>query len=164
MLFDPVLSARASPFAHFGPKRSLAPPCDVHELPEKLDAVCFSNGHYDHLDTRTVRALLAREGGGQIQWMVPLGNRRVLEKAGVQSEKIQEMDWWDSFLLGDESALASEKMHKGGRGAEVRLMCTPAQHGSCRTPFDRNKTLWSSWVVQQRSHLPRNTKSFFFGG
>lgn len=45
----------------------------------------------------------------------------------------------------------------GGLGG-VRVVCTPCQHWSARTPFDKNKTLWSSWAVVGRH------RRFWFGG
>jgi L-ascorbate metabolism protein UlaG (beta-lactamase superfamily) len=49
---------------------------------------------------------------------------------GVPAERIEEFDWWQSHVAGD-----------------VTLTATPAQHFSGRTPWDRNSTLWSSWVI-----------------
>ncbi|HET6599898.1 MAG TPA: MBL fold metallo-hydrolase, partial [Burkholderiaceae bacterium] len=43
----------------------------------------------------------------------------------------EEFDWWQS-----------------GSHAGVQLTATPAQHFSGRTPFDRNSTLWASWVIR----------------
>ena len=29
----------------------------------------------------------------------------------------------------------------------LELLCTPAQHGSARSPFDRDRTLWCGWAL-----------------
>jgi L-ascorbate metabolism protein UlaG (beta-lactamase superfamily) len=49
----------------------------------------------------------------------------------VAAERIQEFDWWQSQTVGS-----------------VTLTATPAQHFSGRTPWDRNRTLWASWVIE----------------
>jgi N-acyl-phosphatidylethanolamine-hydrolysing phospholipase D len=40
----------------------------------------------------------------------------------------------------------------------LKLTLAPVQHWSSRTPWDRNKTLWGSWVIEQ-AHM-----RLFFGG
>lgn len=154
ILFDPVLSNRASPLSFAGPKRSLQAPCSVHELPN-IDVVCISHSHYDHLETRTVEELARRAGGSKIRWLIPLGNAKSLLNAGVSMMQITEMDWWDEMEIADQN-------EKAGKG-KVVVACTPAQHGSCRSPWDRNRGLWSSWVVSYCSPLGHNSR-FFFGG
>ena len=61
-----------------------------------------------------------------LHWYVPLGMAAWFHDAGVRD--VTELDWWE------------EASHGG-----VRVACTPAQHWSARTPFDKNTTLWSSW-------------------
>ena len=109
----------------------------------------ISHSHYDHLCSRSVEDLRARFGEGgalavaakkagaagskPLHWYVPLGMASWFHAAGVRS--VTELDWW-------------EEAEHGG----VRVACTPAQHWSARTPFDKNTTLWSSWCAR-RVHL-----------
>ena len=137
LLFDPVFSERASPVSWAGPRRRVALPATLDELP-RIDLVLISHSHYDHLDAATVARLQAQPGGPP-QFVAPLGVDRWLRAAGVT--RVQRFDWWDRHEI---------------EGLEVHL--TPAQHWSARTPWDRNTTLWGGWVVRTPGF------SFWFSG
>lgn len=125
-LIDPVFSERASPVQWAGPKRFHAPPLTLAELPE-IDGMILSHDHYDHLDEATIEAL-----NGRVQrYFVPLGVGARLRQMGVASERIEEFDWWQR-----------------SRHGEVGLVAAPAQHFSGRTLWDRDTTLWASWVIE----------------
>jgi L-ascorbate metabolism protein UlaG (beta-lactamase superfamily) len=124
-LIDPVFGARASPFSFAGPKRFHAPPITLAELPA-IEGLILSHDHYDHLDVETIEALRERVQ----RYFVPLGIGARLQDMGVAPSRIQEFDWWQS-----------------GRHGDVELTATPAQHFSGRTLWDRNRTLWASWVI-----------------
>ena len=138
VLCDPVWSERASPVGIAGPKRFGPPPLELSELPDP-DVVVISHDHYDHLDEETVRALSARGA----RFAVPLGVGARLEDFDLPPERIHELDWWEGLEVVP---------------GELTLVATPARHFSGRGPFDRNRTLWASWVVLGRS------KRVFFGG
>lgn len=130
LLVDPVWGERTSPFSWLGPKRWYAPPLPLEELPP-IDAVVISHDHYDHLDMPTVEGLK-----GQIsKWVVPLGVGAHLERWGVESDQILELDWWDSISVKD-----------------VQLHCTPARHFSGRGVTTRNSTLWAGWALVGPEH------------
>jgi len=124
-LTDPVFSERASPFQWFGPKRFHPPPIDIETLPN-LKAVGISHDHYDHLDKDSVRKLTEKVG----HFVVPLGVGKHLKRWGVAETSIIELDWWQEVDLDG-----------------ITLVATPAQHLSGRGLFDRNETLWASWVI-----------------
>ncbi len=135
-LIDPVFGERASPLSFAGPKRFHAPPISVHDLPA-IEGLILSHDHYDHLDAPTIEAL-----NGRVQrYFVPLGVGARLQAMGVAAERIEEFDWWQAAS------------HAG-----VALTATPAQHFSGRTLFDRNSTLWASWVIDT------GTQRIFFSG
>ncbi|XP_053700503.1 N-acyl-phosphatidylethanolamine-hydrolyzing phospholipase D isoform X2 [Synchiropus splendidus] len=140
ILTDPIFSQRASPLHFLGPKRFRGPPCHVEQLP-RIHAVLISHSHYDHLDLPSVRSLNSRFGP-QLRWFVPLGLRDWMSVAGC--EDVVELDWWE------QSGVAGRQ--------DMRVVCTPAQHWSKRTPLDTNKALWCSWAVVGPQHR------FFFAG
>lgn len=125
-LTDPVFAERASPVRWAGPKRFHAPPLTIEQLP-RLSAVVLSHDHYDHLDRDAVRALAAKTD----VFLAPLGVGDRLVRWGVPRAQVRQLDWWDEVVLHG-----------------VRFTATPSQHFSGRTPFDRNATLWASWVIQ----------------
>ena len=137
VLTDPHLTERASPVSFAGPKRHVAPAFDFDTLPH-ADVVVISHNHYDHLDLETVKRL-NRQKGGPPMFFVPLGLKDWFKAQGI--DNVTELDWWES-----------------ANHAGLKLTLAPVQHWSSRTPWDRDKTLWGSWVVEH----PR--LRFFFGG
>lgn len=122
---DPVFAERASPFAWMGPKRFHAPPIALDELPP-LRGVLLSHDHYDHLDRDAVVALAAKTE----VFLAPLGVGDRLVAWGVPEAKVRQFDWWQETELDG-----------------LRIVSTPAQHFSGRGLFDRDRTLWTSWVL-----------------
>ncbi|MDO4231202.1 MAG: MBL fold metallo-hydrolase [Lautropia sp.] len=110
----------AEPFA-------LQHPLSPDELPRHIDAVLISHDHFDHLDLKTIQAIDARVG----RYFVPLGVKAHLQRWGVASDKITEMDWHERAQVGS-----------------VELIMTPARHFSGRMSGGHFATLWSSWVVK----------------
>ena len=133
ILTDPIWSERCSPVQFAGPKRHVAPGIAFSDLPP-IDIVIISHNHYDHLDRQTLLDL-----GNSPLYLVPLKIGAFLESIGITN--YEELDWWDTIKFNG-----------------VTFACTPAQHFSNRSMFDRNKTLWSSWVIRGI----RN--SFYYGG
>lgn len=125
-LIDPVFGERASPVSWAGPKRFHAPPLSVDELPP-IEALVLSHDHYDHLDAYTIEALKDRVQ----HYLVPLGVGERLRRLGVAPERIREFDWWQDAAV-----------------AGVVATATPAHHFSGRSLWDRDSTLWASWVLR----------------
>lgn len=130
VLTDPIWSERASPVSFAGPRRWVAPPVALADLPP-IDLVVISHDHYDHLDERTVRRLGARHP--EARWLVPLGVGALLEGWGIGP--VRELDWWEE----------AEVDIAAGR---ILATCVPARHFASRGLLDRNRRLWCGWSLE----------------
>ncbi|RPE08876.1 MBL fold metallo-hydrolase [Chitinophaga lutea] len=135
-LIDPVFSGNASPIrgsvkAFPGSNRYQAP-----DMPD-IDVLFISHDHWDHLDYTTIEQLKPKIG----KVICGLGVAQHFEYWGWVQDKLIEKNWFDSVDLGS--------------GFKVTL--TPARHFSGRL-FNRNISLWSSFVLQTPS------KKLFLGG
>ncbi|MBT3824011.1 MAG: hypothetical protein HOD43_13350 [Candidatus Marinimicrobia bacterium] len=129
ILTDPVYEAKISPV---GPTRfNEEIPIDPTELRD-IDVVVISHNHYDHLNKYSIKTIHSEVS----RFIVPLGVGAQLEKWGVPREKITELDWWDSYDFDEKLTITS----------------TPSQHFSGRGLTDRNKTLWTSYVIATLDH------------
>lgn len=124
VLTDPVFTDKVSPI---GPTRfNTQLPLKPSDL-ESVDVVIISHDHYDHLNKDSIQQLSRKTG----VFIVPVGVGNRLQGWGVSESKIVELNWWDEYQYKDHLTIAA----------------TPAQHFSGRGLFDRNKTLWASWVI-----------------
>jgi len=128
VLTDPVFATRAGPFGLLGPKRVCPPALRLGELP-RIDVVLLSHNHYDHLDLSALRWLARHR---RPQFVAPLGLKSWLETRGIRP--VAELDWWQSHWV-----------------AETEITCTPAQHWSSRSPWDRCRTLWGGFWLRTPS-------------
>ncbi len=135
ILVDPVFAETASPVS-FLTRRFQAPVLQKEELPP-IDAIVISHDHYDHLD----KGLAQFFAGTDTKYIVPLKVGDALREWGVPATQIVELNWDQSFALGD-----------------VTLTATVAHHFSGRGLFDRMKTLWASWVIKGK------TQSIYYSG
>jgi L-ascorbate metabolism protein UlaG (beta-lactamase superfamily) len=135
ILVDPVFSGNAAPVSFMA---KAFPGANVYGVPEMpaIDILLLTHDHYDHLDYRTVRALIPTVG----KYITSLGVGAHLEYWGVAPGKITELDWW-------------ERCEAMG----LTFTATPARHFSGRG-FRRGRTLWSSFVLQGLGH------SLYLGG
>lgn len=127
ILTDPIWSDRASPVSFSGPKRVTKPGVAFDALP-RMDVVLISHNHYDHFDVPTMRRLDARH---KPRVIVPLGNRRHVEEC-MPNSSVSEHDWGAAVPLSGSATVHLE----------------PMLHGSGRSPFDQQRTLWSAFVVK----------------
>ena len=126
ILADPIFSERCSPVGWAGPRRARPPGRTLAQLP-RIDLVLNSHNHYDHLDLPSLRAVARRD---RPRFVVPLGNRPYLARAGIAADAVTELDWWEEARVGD-----------------ARVTATPARHFSARTPWDARRALWSGFDI-----------------
>ncbi|WP_228703847.1 MBL fold metallo-hydrolase [Acinetobacter larvae] len=123
ILTDPVWADYVSPKQGLGPKRAIPAGLALEQLPE-IHAVLLSHNHYDHMDLATLNWLHQRF---EMPIYTGLGNGYYLPK----HFKVMEMDWWQSAIFKD-----------------LKIIYTPAQHGSGRGMRDENAALWGAFCIQ----------------
>lgn len=133
ILTDPIWAARAGPFG-FGPTRVTAPGVRFQDLP-KIDLVLVSHNHYDHMDLATLRRLWERD---RPLIVTSLGNDALIRSGGAEAVAL---DWGQRLRRGSIDVTVNRNHHWGSRWFT-----------------DRNRALWSSFVVR----LPGG--NLFFAG
>jgi L-ascorbate metabolism protein UlaG (beta-lactamase superfamily) len=124
ILTDPMYSERAGPLNITGPRRVRQPAVPFDDLPP-ISVVLLSHNHYDHCDLRTL-GKLARRFDPLV--VTPLGNGALVRSSGIR--RVEELDWWDDASVS---------------GLPITL--TPAHHFSARGLLDRNRALWSGFML-----------------
>lgn len=132
IIFDPVLG-NAAPIP-FAVPRFYKAPIARENLPD-VDYVIITHNHYDHLERKTVQAIK------NAHFIVPLGVGAALRGWGIEANRITELGWEEAFEKDDLKVVAKEGVHY-----------------SNRSPFNRNQTLWNSYV------LLSSNKKIFWGG
>lgn len=132
IIIDPVLG-NAAPIPFVVPRYGQAP-IKRENFPE-ADYIVITHNHYDHLERRTIQAIKSGH------FIVPLGVGSALRGWGVAENRISELGWGDRFEK-DGLVIAAEE----------------GIHYSNRSPFNRNKTLWNSYVL-----LGEKNKIFWSG-
>ena len=142
ILTDPIWSERTGPFGR-GPKRVAAPGVAFDDLP-KIDLVLVSHNHYDHLDKPTLKRLWARD---RPLIVTSLGNDSIIRQIGADAVAL---DWG-----------AEQPVRPAGQGSRPSawVAVTRNHHWGSRWFTDRNRALWSSFVVR----LPSGGNLFFAG-
>lgn len=132
ILLDPHWSDRCAPSQRFGPKRRQPPGIAFDDLP-RIDVVCISHSHYDHMDRTTIQRLHRRD---RPRFVVPLGNDRLL-RGFCRDIDVEAFDWHETLALN---------------GA-VAVTLDPTHHWGARGVFDRRMTLWASFAFQTPAGL-----------
>ena len=134
ILTDPVWSNRVGPLG-IGPARVAQPGIRFEDLPH-IDLVLVSHDHYDHMDVITLGRLWQRD---RPLIVTSLGNDRVIAQGGAQAVA---RDWGGVVPVR----------------AGIDVVVTRTHHWDSRWFADRNRALWSGFVVR----LPGG--NLFFAG
>lgn len=135
ILVDPVL-IQGSPVRFINKPYQGTDIYKPQDMPD-FDFLVISHDHWDHLDFFTIKQL--KEKIKEI--VVPLGVGEDFEYWNFDSNKINELDWYQNTEIDG-----------------IKFYCLPARHFSGRSLF-RNKTLWASFIVE----FP-NGKTVYIGG
>lgn len=127
ILIDPMFGPDASPIAPVTTKRFSSSTLEVIDQLPEIDLVLITHDHYDHLDYASINKLKNKVK----HFYVALGAKRHLVSWGIDSNKIEEFDWWDS---------------KSFQGIEITF--TPTRHFSGRGVNSMAKCLWGGWVFK----------------
>jgi L-ascorbate metabolism protein UlaG (beta-lactamase superfamily) len=122
--------------------RIMEPGISLEGLPF-IDAVLLSHNHRDHMSEPCLRFL---ESTFQPDIFVPRNLAPWFHARAMFG--VREFMWWQRVELAA----------KDGSGGVVEITFLPAQHWSQRGLFDRNKTLWGSWMVAYNGY------TIYFGG
>lgn len=111
--------------------RILRPGIAMNELPP-IDIVLISHNHLDHMDANSLLALKKHQG---VSILVPWGDKAWFDARGF--ERVHEHIWWDQFVSD---------------GHDLSFTFLPAKHWSQRSVFDRNQSLWGSWMIEYQGY------------
>jgi L-ascorbate metabolism protein UlaG (beta-lactamase superfamily) len=154
ILTDPILSDTAGPFG-IGPRRVMRPGIAIDDLP-RIDLVLVSHNHYDHLDIATLRRLWERD---RPTIVTSLGNDTILRAAGIEA---RALDWGGMIYRHDDGRWLDvapvDECVAEGCPPIISVTVNRNHHWGSRWFTDRNRALWSSFVVR----LPGG--NLFFAG
>lgn len=128
-LIDPVLTENAAPVIRANKAFKGTTFINLQELPA-IDFLVITHDHYDHLDYTTVKKIKHKVKNV----ICGLGVGSHLEHWGYSSDKIYELDWWESQTFSQN----------------IQFTATPARHFSGRSFLNPNNTLFCSFVVKTK--------------
>lgn len=123
VITDPV-------FWNIGPlvKRKTPLPVSPLKLPH-IDYVLISHGHYDHLNTPSIKLLKDKHDPF---FVTGPGYEPYFKKHGIT--KHIELDWWEEY-----------------NDSRIKITSLPVQHWSKRSLFDTDRMLWCSYLINKDS-------------
>ncbi len=137
ILTDPIFGNASSFYPRFLPAG-----IEAHELPP-IDFVLISHNHRDHMDRKS---LLAVRNHQNMTVLVPQGDKQWFDNRAF--ERTYEFMWWKQHDVYPKNSL----------GKKIVFTFLPAAHWSQRGLFDKNKSLWGSWMIEYDGY------SIYFGG
>ena len=126
ILTDPVLLDSIGPRL-FPTKTVTSSGIAVGDLPV-IDVILISHNHYDHLDVKSLHAIVDRQRGNPPRILAGLGVGELMRKEGIPA--CMELDWDQTVAVKD-----------------TKFHFLEAVHTSRRAVWDTNKTLWGSFLI-----------------
>ncbi|MBV8660606.1 MAG: MBL fold metallo-hydrolase [Candidatus Dependentiae bacterium] len=112
-----------------------------HNIPTKdlpvIDYIILSHNHPDHMDSNSLREI--QRHNPHVKVLVPMGDKVWFDAQGFKD--CSEHFWWDEIEFDG-----------------LKFTFLPAKHWSQRGLFDKNKSLWGSWMIEH------NGFKFYFAG
>lgn len=131
ILTDPIFGSASAFF-----RRLLPPGIPLAQLPP-IDIVLLSHNHRDHCDLPSLYAL--QKAYPHLRILAAEGDKKWLNQKGLRF--VDEFAWWQTYAQN---------------GVECTFL--PAHHWSAQGIFDRNRSLWGSWMICHKGH------SIYFAG
>ncbi len=125
ILTDPIFGNASAFFP-----RVLPPGIALAQLPA-IDIVLLSHNHRDHCDLPSLRAV--QKAYPNLQILAAHGDKAWLQRRGLCN--VQEFEWWQDYTHGG-----------------VAFTFLPAHHWSAQGIWDRNRSLWGSWMISAPAH------------
>ena len=125
--------------------RIFPPGIPLHCLPP-LDIIVLSHNHRDHCDVASLLGI--QKLHPHVKVLVPLGDKKWLQKRGIMN--VLEHTWWDTHTQTSDSG-------------SVTCTFLPSHHWSGQGIFDRNKSLWGSWMITPTDGITSKPSIYFAG-
>ncbi len=132
ILLDPIFGG-----LFFLYRRILPVGLSLDQMP-KIDFVVLSHNHRDHMDASSLMGIKKRNK--DVTLLVPQGDKAWFDKRKFPTT--HEHTWWEQHA----HSLQDDPSKK------ITFTFLPAAHWSRRGLFDRNKSLWGSWMIEFGSH------------
>lgn len=97
-----------------------------------IDIILISHNHPDHMN---YHSLLALQNHKNPCIVVPLGTKSWFDQHSFNN--VFELSWWDQKEINLDSKCSF-----------VKVTFLPAHHWSQHGMFDKNKSLWGSWMIE----------------
>lgn len=124
ILTDPIFGSLSMVF-----RRLVPSVVGLDQLPQ-IDYVLISHNHFDHMDSQSLHQLKSRFPAMRV--LVPMGDKEWFDRHLFQN--VSEHMWWNEVV--------------DNQNETMKFTFLPANHWSQRTLFDKNRSLWGSWMIQ----------------
>jgi len=134
ILTDPIFGSLSFVF-----RRLVPSVIEIQDLPP-IDYVLISHNHFDHMDKNALCGL--KDRFPKMKILVPSGDKEWFDRHLFQN--VSEHMWWDEIVDGGLQGISVATSFV----SSLKFIFLPANHWSQRTLFDKNRSLWGSWMVQ----------------